>query len=414
MTNDKKLFYGSCFALITTAFSFSFRASMLTAWESELGIDKVDLGFINSMWFWGFPISMIIGGLIYNTVGGKKIMQFAVFAHGVGILLTIFAPSFGASAYTILLIATLLIGLGNGCTEAACNPMIADTYEGVRMSKMLNRFHMWFPGGIFLGSLIALSLGDISWQIQTAILLVPTIIYAILFASVKWPSAKIAESASLEKNFSSMLTPLFLFILVCMGLTAMSEFAPNQWVEITLKESGAQPMLLLALTFGVMTIVRYFGGAAVKQFTIPGVLLISAVLATIGLFMLSQSTGVMAYLSVIVFGLGIASFWPNMVGFVATFIPRSGAIGMSIVGAMGMFMAGLVQPVTGGWIKANRAAAEAQGLTEGAADLYAGQATMSTLVLFPAILIALFTVLFFWMRSRKREGQIPADAAMAH
>jgi hypothetical protein len=43
---------------------------------------------------------------------------------------------------------TLLIGIGNGCTEAACNPMIADTYSGVKMNKMLNRFHMWFPGGL--------------------------------------------------------------------------------------------------------------------------------------------------------------------------------------------------------------------------------------------------------------------------
>lgn len=395
MTNEQKLFYGSCFALITTAFSFSIRAGILPELGTQLGIDEVKLGFINSMWFWGFPISMIIGGLVYNTVGGKKIMQFAVFAHALGILLTILAPSFGASAYGVLLASTLLIGVGNGCTEAACNPMIADTYEGVQMSTMLNRFHMWFPGGIFLGSLIGFAMEGISWQVQVAIILVPTIVYAFLFWTVKWPSAKIAESTNLSSNTSSMLTPLFIFILICMGLTAMSEFAPNQWVEITLVESGAQPMLLLALTFGVMTIVRYFGGSLVRLFTIPGLLLVSAVLATLGLFMLSRSIGVMAYVSVIIFGLGIASFWPNMVGFVAKFIPRSGALGLSIVGAMGMFMSGLVQPVTGGWIKENRAAAEAQGLSASAADLYAGQETLSTLVIFPVILIVLFTILFF-------------------
>ncbi len=403
MTNEQKLFYGSCFALITTAFSFSIRAGILPELGTQLAIDEVKLGFINSMWFWGFPISMIIGGLVYNTVGGKKIMQFAVFAHAIGILLTIAAPSFGGGAYGVLLVSTLLIGIGNGCTEAACNPMIADTYEGNQMSTMLNRFHMWFPGGIFIGSLLGFAMEGISWQVQVGIILIPTIIYAFLFWSVKWPSAKVAESTDLSSNLSAMLKPLFLFMLVCMGLTAMSEFAPNQWVEITLVESGAQPMLLLALTFGVMTIVRYFGGAAVKAFTIPGLLLVSAVLATIGLFMLSRSTGAMAYVSVIVFGLGIASFWPNMVGFVANYIPRSGALGLSIIGAMGMFMSGLVQPVTGGWIKANRAAAEAEGLTAGAADLYAGQETLSTLTIFPIILIVLFAVLFFWMRSSRKE-----------
>jgi len=54
----------------------------------------------------------------------------------------------------------LLIGIGNGCTEAACNPMIADAYEGKQMNTLLNRFHMWFPGGIVLGSLISKFMTD--------------------------------------------------------------------------------------------------------------------------------------------------------------------------------------------------------------------------------------------------------------
>ena len=151
-----------------------------------------------------------------------------------------------------------------------------------------------------------------------------------------------------------------------------------------------------------MTVARFFGGAAVKSFNTTGVLLGSAILATIGLFMLSTFTGFMAYIAAIVFGLGIAYFWPNMVGFVADYIPKTGAIGLSIIGAMGMFTSGLVQPVTGGWIKANKAAAEAQGLVEGAADLYAGQATLQILILFPAILIVLFTILYFWMKNRPK------------
>ena len=138
--NSQRLFYGSCFALITTALSFSIRAGILPQLGEELSLSAEQLGFINSMWFLGFPISMVIGGLIYHTVGGKRIMQFAFFAHAVGIIMTIYSGS-----YVGLMISTLLIGLGNGCTEAACNPMIADAYQGNRMSKMLNRFHMWFP-----------------------------------------------------------------------------------------------------------------------------------------------------------------------------------------------------------------------------------------------------------------------------
>ena len=77
MTNSKRLFYGSCFALITTAFSFSIRAGILPQLAETFSLSGQQLGFINSMWFLGFPISMILGGIFYHTIGPKRIMQFA-------------------------------------------------------------------------------------------------------------------------------------------------------------------------------------------------------------------------------------------------------------------------------------------------------------------------------------------------
>ncbi len=398
MINDKRLFYGSCFALITTAFSFSLRAGIMPQLETELGLTATQLGFTNQMWFWGFPISMIIGGLIYHRVGGAIIMQFAFFAHAAGILLTIFAGS-----YFVLLVSSLLIGLGNGCTEAACNPMIADAYQGNKISKMLNRFHMWFPGGILVASLLSQGMTTIgwSWQMQIAVILIPTIIYAYLFFGQKWPTPKSQQSATLSGNMSSMLTPLFIFILICMALTAISEFGPNNWVPLTLKGSGATPMLVMALTFGLMTIARYFGGEVVAKFSTTGVLLGSAICASIGLYLLSNQSGGMVYIAAIVYGLGIAYFWPNMIGFIARYIPESGALGMSIVGAMGMFASGLVMPIFGGLIDSNRVKAAEQGLSGEALDVATGQMTLSTMALVPLALIVLFTILHFWVRNRK-------------
>ncbi|MEM7371668.1 MAG: MFS transporter [Bacteroidota bacterium] len=405
MSKEQRLFYGSCFALITTAFSFSIRAGVLPELGTELSLNATQLGYINSMWFFGFPISMIIGGLVYHTVGGQRIMQFAFLAHAIGILLTIYAGS-----YAVLMISTFLIGLGNGCTEAACNPMIADAYDGIKMSKMMNRFHMWFPGGIVIGSLISQFMGPgglgLAWQAQIWVIMIPTIVYAYLFWGQDWPKAKIAEATSFNKNLQAMLTPLFLFMLACMALTAISEFGPQQWVQLTLAESGAQPMVILALVTGLMAVARWFGGDVVKQFNTTGVLLGSAVLSTIGLILFSTQIGFMTYVAAIVYGLGIAYFWPNMIGFIADYVPKSGAIGMSVVGAMGMFSSMIFQPIIGAWIDGNRAAGEADGLTGGALELFTGQATLGTMVLFPGILIVLFGGLYYYMRNQpKAETQ---------
>ncbi len=400
--NANRLFYASCFALITTAFSFAIAAGILDQLITELELTAGEAGLISSMWFLGFPISMIVGGLIYHKVGGKAIMQFAFFAHSIGILLLIFSGSYG-----LLLVANLLIGLGNGCTEAACNPMIADAYKGVRMSKMLNRFHMWFPGGIAIGSLLSglMTNMGILGQSQAWLLLIPAVIYAVMFFGQPWPKAKIEEAATLSGNIKAMLSPLFIFMFVCMALTAITEFGPNQWVGLILAKSGAHPMLILALTSGLMAIARYFGGDIVKKFDQTGVLLGSAILATIGLYLFSSQTGAMAYVAAIFFALGIAYFWPNMLGFVADKIPKSGALGLSVIGGVGMFSSSIFQRIIGGWIDADQKMAAEQGLTGDELEMVAGQATIGTMMMFPIILIVLFTLLYFWMKNRK-SGEV--------
>jgi MFS family permease len=401
MVNDKRLFLGSCFALITTAFSFSIRAGILPQLGAEFNLTAEQLGFINSMWFFGFPIAMIVGGLVYHTVGPKKIMLIAFASHAVGIFLTLYPQTLGG--YTGLLVSTFLIGIGNGCTEAACNPMIADTYQGAKMSKMLNRFHMWFPGGIVIGSLVSKFMTDanMGWQAQIWVILIPTIIYAYLFWGQEFPKPKVEGVTSIGENIKAMFTPLFLFMFACMAITAITEFGPQQWTGLIMSKSGASPMLILALVTGLMAVIRFFAGPIVEKFDQTGVLLGSAVFAAIGIYLFSTQTGSMAYVAAIFFALGVALFWPNMVGFIAEKVPLSGALGMSVIGGIGMFSTAIFQPIIGQWIDSNNAAKAAEGLTGDALELAAGQATLGTMVTFPVILIVAFLVLFFWQKKSK-------------
>lgn len=396
--NRSALFNASCFALITTAFTFAIRAGILPQLGQEFGLSAEQLGFINSMWFLGFPISMILGGLLYHSIGPKVIMQVAFVAHTLGILLTIYA-----GGYTGLLISTLFIGFGNGCTEAACNPMIADMYSGDKLNKMLNRFHMWFPGGIVLGSLISkfMTDGGFSWQMQMWVLMIPTVIYAAIFFGKAFPKPTVEGVTSVSSNLKAMISPVFIFLFFAMALTAISEFGPQQWANIVLSASGASGMLILALTTGVMAVGRFFAGPVVKALGQTGVLLGGAIFATLGVYMFSVVTGQMAYLAAVIFAIGVCYFWPVMVGAVAQRVPLSGALGMSIIGGVGMFSTAIFQPVIGRWIDSSRLEQEAAGLTGDALELAAGQATLLNMVTFPAILIVLFTIFFIWQKNAK-------------
>lgn len=407
--NRAALFNGSCFALITTAFTFAIRAGILPQLGVEFNLSAEQLGFINSMWFLGFPISMIIGGLVYHSFGPANIMRVAFVSHTLGILLTIYS-----GGYTGLLISTLFIGFGNGCTEAACNPLIADMYPQDKVDKMLNRFHMWFPGGIFLGALMSNFMTDIGgvmgqWQTQMWILMIPTVIYAILFYGKAFPKPKLEGMASLSQNVKAMLGPTFLFLFCCMALTAISEFGPQQWVNVVMSHSGANGMLILALTTGLMAVGRYFAGPVVKFFGQTGILLGGAVLSTIGIYMFSVVTGGMSYVAAVIFAMGVCYFWPTMVGAVAYRVPLSGALGMSIIGGVGMFSTAIFQPIIGNWIDDAREMNTAAGLTGSELELATGQDALANMVTFPSILIVLFIIFFFWQRRVKHKPATSHD-----
>ena len=432
--NKSALFNASCLALITTAFSFSIRAGILPQLGESFGLNAEQLGFINSMWFLGFPISMILGGLFYHIVGPANIMRIAFLTHTLGILMTIFADG-----YTTLLISTLFIGFGNGCTEAACNPMIADMYSGTTLNKMLNRFHMWFPGGIVLGSLVSKFMTDFSWlnyvttdqisvftdlniigvtgsftwQAQVWVMMVPTILYAILFFGKTFPKPSVEGVTSVGSNLKAMFSPVFIFLFIAMAFTAISEFGPSQWANVVLSSSGASGMLILALTTGVMAVGRFFAGPVVKALGQTGVLLGGAIFTAIGIFLFSTVSGNMSYVAAVIFAIGVCYFWPVMVGAVAQRVPLSGALGMSIIGGVGMFSTAIFQPIIGSWIddaekvtKADMAKDPAFSMLnvdqmKAALELTAGQVTLQKMMLFPGILIVLFIIFFIWQRGVK-------------
>jgi MFS family permease len=328
-------------------------------------------------------------------------MVLAFICHILGLILTIMAGGFWT-----LLISTFFIGFANGSVEAACNPLIADMYTRNR-TAMLNRFHVWFPGGIVIGALVSKFMTDfgMGWQMQIGIMLIPTLIYGYLFFKQSFPESEHIETDT-KLNIKSLASPLFLFIIVCMTLTAISEFGPQQWVERILGNSGASPMLVLAMVTGIMATGRYFAGPIVHRLNPIGVLLMSAVITTLAVYSMSIAEGGMIYAAAILFALGVCYFWPTMIGFTSEYLPKTGALGMSLMGGAGMLSTAIWQPVIGSWLDDARTVAMETGLAQEAAELAAGKATLGKMVFFPLTVAVLFSMLFL-MRKKLEERRVP-------
>jgi len=378
--------------------TFAIRAGILGQLSQDFALSDTELGWINAMAFLGFPIATMFGGLLYNFLGAKKLVLIAFVGHILGLVLTMSAEGFWT-----LLISSFFIGFANGAVEAGCNPLITDMYHKNK-TTMLNRFHVWFPGGIVIGALISKTMTDMSfgWQAQIAIMLVPTVIYGYLILSQKFPISENIDTST-GNNIKALFSPLFLFMAFCMTLTATSELGTQQWIERILGASGASPMLMMAMITGVMAVGRYFAGPIINKFNPAGVLLYSAIVTTLGIYFMSMATGNMVYVSALLFALGVTYFWPTMIGFVAENIPESGALGMSMLGGAGMFAVSMWNPVIGGWIDQAREQALAVNSAPEVAELAAGQATLANLSLFPLVLIFAFIGLVIFMKKQRLQ-----------
>lgn len=406
-----QLFVASCLALLVTSLSFGIRAGILGRLGVQFELSAGELGTIAATAFWGFPLAVIIGGFIVDIIGMKRLLIVAFIFHLAGILLTVFA-----GGYWSLFISTLFIGIANGTVEAACNPLVATIYSDNKTTK-LNHFHLWFPGGIVIGTLLVFFLDKmgVGWQIQVGLMAIPTLIYGYLFSKLDFPvTERVASGVSAGDMYKSLLNPLFIVMIILMFGTAITELFTGQWIDVLLKNVSDNAILLLTIETGIMVIGRGFAGPVVHKLSPTGVLLISAILAAVGLYLLGHSTGNMLFVGAIVFGMGVCYFWPTMLGFVSETLPKTGAVGMNLMGGAGMFAVSVYTIFMGGYydklVAAKLPVGDTSDTAMNEARKLAGPEVLNATLVIPIILVVAFAVLFLYMRSKKNTNSVTASA----
>jgi len=395
--NKNQLFLASCIALIFTSLTFAFRASLEGVWGSEFNINKEQVGWVFSPAFWGFTLAMVIGGPLCDVLGMKRLVGFAFIGHIAGAVIYIIAKD-----ATMLFIGTLCIGIGNGMVEAACNPLVVSLYPNNK-TTMLNRFHVWFPGGNVIGGLLAyivLTQLNLDWRLLMIPLFIAVVIYGFMFFKLKFPETeRVTSGVSTGDMFKACLNPLFLIMIVCMFLTAATELGTTTWILALLQGTNVSGILVLVFIFGIMALGRSFAGPVVHRLNPNGMLIFSAIFAGIGLVLLSKISGYAAFGAAAVYAVGICFFWPTMLGFVAEYLPKTGALGLSLMGGAGMFSVSLILPVMGKWLDQAKAKAIADGMETAQAEAAAGSETFLKVAIMPAILLVIFIIIYIVRRN---------------
>ena len=380
-----RLFRASCVALVATAMSFAIRGDIMGDFERVFGLTATEVGWISGAAFWGFGLSILFGGPLVDTLGMRNLSRVAATGHVVGALLTLLAPNF-----TVLFLATLLVGIANGLVEAFVNPLIATVYHDDKTSRLV-ALHAWFPGGIVIGGLLAYAFSQVGlgWQAKMLMLLVPSFAYMLMFWREQFPPT---ESAAAGVSFAGMAAeirrPLFLLIWVCMWLTAATELGPGQWYANIFNEvmqSGTQAgIILLVWVNGIMYVMRQFFGDIPHRVSPPVLIATTAPIAALGLFLFGQTTTApMWFVAAALLAVGTAFWWPSMLGITSERFPRGGPLLLAIIGASGAVSTALAGPVMG-WIN----------------DTYGASAVLPIWAVLPASLTVIFLLMYLTDRAK--------------
>jgi hypothetical protein len=277
----------------------------------------------------------------------------------------------------------------------------------------------------------------ITWQVYAGLLFIPLAIYGFLFFGQKIPETeRVASGVSYRGMLNAIgapvtiITSMTLMILLAINvvslpegwmylaligvvsvisiiearlirkesiifpvmftlmlMTSSTELVTNQWVNALLANAGVSPMLILALISGIMALGRFFAGQLIHRINPLGVLLLSAVFSAIGIYSLSLfNSPALTIVSAIFFALGVTYFWPTMLGFTSEYIPKSGALGLSLLGGAGFVSVAMFLPVMGRIL-----------------ELRNTQVALQSIGVLPLILIVGFAILFVAYRKRKPE-----------
>lgn len=368
----------------------------------SLFIDKVGYKVAMYFSFGCYVIYTIMALLAYGTIQGLEGAELAAAQE---------------KGFSLLFWGSIILALGNGTVEAYINPVVATMFKENK-TKWLNILHAGWPAGLVFGGLVTIALsgsmaksGD--WRLIIGLILVPAIIFLVMLFPLTFPKSE-REQAGVSylemlkelggfgalvgfglvfsqlgqvfgwpkivaiiltvvvvalfiyktKSFGS---PVMAMLIVIMMPLATTELGTDGWIsslmETPMRDAGFNAGWVLVYTSAIMVVLRFCAGPLVHKLSPLGLLATCAVLATLGLTLLSKTgnAGVLAIFgAATLYGIGKTFFWPTMLGVAAEQSPKGGALTLNTLAGIGMLAVGILGAPFIGFLQESTATAELQ------------------------------------------------------
>jgi fucose permease len=282
-----------------------------------------------------------------------------------------------------------IVGMGSGIADAIVSPLVCAIYPE-RRTRMTGLAHAFYAIGVVVTVLLVLGLLNAGWPWRRAFVVLAALAlpWGVISLFVRLPSQSHAGTERLPAR-QVVRRGAFWLLMLAIFFGGVTEIGPSSWLPTFVEKAtpgsrnaGGLGLLAFGLTLavgrlGVSAIIHRIG--ARRMFALGGLLcMLSLVMAALA----ASTGGTVFWLTAL--GLGVAGFWPTIVGCAGDRFPQAGASMFSLLAATGNF-GGVVGPMLIGLL------ADGLGL----------RTAMALLAIAPAAVMILMVTL---LRKQARSG----------
>ena len=289
---------------------------MSDAVKSEYKLSNVVATLLPFFVFIAFAVFSVPGGLLAARIGKKNLLLV-----GLGLNVAAMAvPTFMVPGFALLLGCIFLLGVGTTFLQVAGNPIMRDvSAEGAYSRNLAMAQGIKGVGSSASSYLVGLVLilplfAGMGWRGAFPVFFVLMAMAFLLVATLKVNETKADEPPSIGSSLSLLGESTFALAVLGIFLYVGAEVCMGRFLKPTLEGFGLAvdkaSLLGPTLFFGTLTFGRLVAGSV--NVSARTFFRISAALGLAGLVLMMTGSKSLAFVGVVLGGLGFANIWPML------------------------------------------------------------------------------------------------------
>jgi MFS transporter, FHS family, L-fucose permease len=299
--------------------------------QKDFGLSDSIAQLIPSMTFVWFFLLSVPTGILLDRFGKKKILNIGMGVTGLGLAV----PMLGAvssSLYTfpLVLVAFVLLGIGNTIVQVSANPLLHDVTPLDKFSSFmsLTQFVKAIISllGPIIATVMATTFGD--WRLVFAVYAITSFLAVFWLYMTKVDETKTDKKpATFSSCFKLLGNPLILLMVLGIFLVVGSDVGMNSnianYLQKNFQLSLEEASVGISFYFAALMISRFLG-AVLLNFFKPKPFLILTTLLTIMSFvgMILAPTPLIGKICIFLAGLGSGNLFPLIFSITVNKMPE--------------------------------------------------------------------------------------------